>query len=176
MNTAAAHSSLVRRALFVGELVRRNGEVRRDHGGRIPRSVGDGAEVEGVRLSSRPVDPSRISGKSKSDSRTGPESASLSFVDPFRGVGRVPGDRRIPVVGVGGGPPSRSRKSRCGDTSEGSAGTVAGAAPGLLRGQLRGPGFWVALAEPAEVAPLETGDVTWQEPAILVRRRAAGFR
>ena len=72
-------------------------------GGRIPRSVGDGAEVEGIRLPSRPVDPSRISGKSESDSRTGPESASLSFVDLFRGVGRVLGDRRIPIVGGVGG-------------------------------------------------------------------------
>jgi hypothetical protein len=105
--------------------------------GRIPRSAGDGAEVEGVRLPSRPADPSRISGKSESDSRTGPESASLSFVDLFRGVGRVLGDRRIPVVGVVGSP-FEAGKSRCGDTSGGSAGTVAGAAPGLLRGQRRG--------------------------------------
>jgi hypothetical protein len=92
---------------------------------------------------------------------------------PCGGVGGLPlrGREKAAAATLPGAAPGLLRGQRRGSCG-GSAGAVAGAAPG----QLRGPGFWVALAEPAEVAPLETGDVTWQEPAILVRRRAAGFR
>ena len=87
--------------------------------------------MEGVRPPSRPVDPSRISGKSESDSRTGCESASLyrssTLSAKWAGCWGTAGS---PCGGVGE-LPLRGRKKA-------GAGTLPGPVRRVLRGQRRG--------------------------------------
>ena len=138
MVTAAAHFSLVWRALSLRRRARpaeRGGGARSwgDTPKRWRRHRGGGRPA--------PLPPSR----SESDfrqirvgSRTRAESASLSFVDPFRELGRVLVDSRIPMWRSGWAPPSRPEEGRCRDTSGAKRGGCCGGSAGAVAGQLRG--------------------------------------
>ena len=91
---------------------------------------------------------------------------------PFPRSGSGAGDSRIPMWRSGRAPPSRPEEGRCRDTSGASAEGVAGAARGQLQGCQDTGWRWLRQPRP----PLEAGDVSWQEPAILVRRRSDKVR